>query len=497
MSSSRLSRRSLLGSLGAGSALLPLLDARKSFGQVTPPRRLVAMMWPNGVLTKAYWPTGDETNFTLGETLSPLEPFKRDLIVLSGVGIKNPDDSTKAGVQNVGDSHNHMWALLTGSLAVAGLGRPDIKNSTLPGVANSLSIDQHVANGLQKRSPTRIKSLHLGALHHYNPDMHPWSNGNSSISFNGPAIAGKPQHNQHEYSPYVTFDRLFSQPTAAPTLDPRALDRLRGEQKSIFDFLGREYIALGKNLGTSDRRKVELHQQQIRQLEMELDASAARPPVGCAPAVLPDMDKKGVTPTWFTKPENTDRIVRAQMDLALAAMRCDLTRVATFMLVDGANDVTSVPSLGFAPDGSNPTADSGNHHGIAHGAGDGFDSTPAQRKRAVDKWWHQQLAYFLGQLKATPEGNGTMLDNTLVVFFNCMSNGASHGRSGGVPFLLAGNCQGGFRTGRYVKFDTPNPPHNGVLAAIANGVLEGIEPPVTSFGDARYGGELRQIRGKG
>jgi hypothetical protein len=302
-------------------------------------------------------------------------------------------------------------------------------------------------------------------------------------------VGGNPQYNLHEHNPYTVWNRLFGGAGPGGTvLDPKAIERIRAERRSIFDFVGREFGSLAKNLGTDDRKKVELHQTHMRQIEKELDVSASSSSAGCSPVKLPDMDPKGVTQPWFENRINTDKAIRVQMDQSIAALRCDTTRVATFMLVDGANEGCSFPFLGIEKQ----------HHQYAHGAGSGSDETngDALGKRKVDKWFHEQLAYFLGQLKATPEGNGTMLDNSLVVFLNNMNNGAGHGYTSGVPFLLAGNCQNTFRTGRYVKFASPNQPHNGILTAIANGVLDGIEPPVKFFGDARYGGEPPEIRGR-
>jgi hypothetical protein len=135
------------------------------------------------------------------------------------------------------------------------------------------------------------------------------------------------------------------------------------------------------------------------------------------------------------------------------------------------------------------------HHDIAHNPG----PNQGEQKRIVDRWFVQLFADFLAKLKMRPEGSGTMLDNTLVVFVNNFSEGGSHSYTN-LPFLLGGSCGGAIQTGRFVRANGWTPakwgdnciPHNGILVAITKAM--GIAPPMMGgneyFGDPRYGGVM-------
>lgn len=471
MSSYLFSRRSLLASAGLASAFVPLLGARRGFAAPRSPRRLVILQWTNGIINKAWWPTGGEYDFVLPETLRPLEALRKDVIVVGKVGLRNQADSKVPGA---GVGHQSLWALLTG--ADAALGR----NGGGPcGVGNAISVDQYVAKALVAQGPTKFSSLEVGGMGVSASD------NERAISYRGPAVGGRPADNPPQIDPYKTWDKLFkdlpSMPGAGtPGMTSELFAKIRAERKSILDFVASELGGVRAKLGSDDAKRLDEHLTSVRKLEEELTANAGTGSSGaaCSPQPLAaGMPQKGV---------NIDKIIPTQMDLILTAMRCDLTRVATLMMCGPSNDGIYFPFLGsdFASSGKYLEGD---HHGIAHAGG--------PKKAAVDQWWMKQLAYLLGKLKSTPEGGGTMLDNTLVVMANNMDNGGSHGTGGGVPFLLAGSVQGYFKTGRYVTGHKKETPHNQILVAIANAMLDGLEPPLKSFGEPSFGGELPGLRG--
>jgi hypothetical protein len=474
------SRRNLLASVGLGAAFLPLLQTRAARAQAGFPRRLVIMQWTNGIINGAYWPGGGEHDFTLSETLKPLEPFRRDIIVLGGVGLRNQKD-TKA--QGAGVGHQSLWALLTGVQGAQG------RNDGGPcGIANGISVDQHVANAIAKRAPNlKIKSLELGAVTVSGKD------NERSISYRGPAVGGRPADNPPEINSYKVWDRLFkdlpSVPnTGTPGMDSELFARIRAERKSVLDFVGREMSALKGRLATDDATKLDQHLTAMRSLEKELlSLEAAAPGAGCTPTRLP-LDLP------YSRKDQVQKMVPVQLDLAALALRCDLTRVVTIMMCNSANDGLYYPFLGSEFPATGKYLE-GDHHGISHAAGDNTGSADGRKKIKIDQWWMSQFAGMLQRLKSTPEGDGTMLDNTLVVMANHMSTGAGHGTAAGIPFVLAGHCQGYFKTGRWLSQHAKDTPHNRILVAIANAMLAGHEPPLTHFGDPQYGGELAGIRG--
>jgi hypothetical protein len=391
-----------------------------------------------------------DTEFVLTPPLASLERHRRNILLLGGLGM--PFGAS---------GHFTLPSLLTGARPLAGVG-------------NAISLDQYVADAFGRRWFTPIRSLELGGVY---PLRHP---AVRSVSFRGPAIGQRPRDNPPEIDPYRVWARLFGERAGGSDLA-----RLRDERRSILDHLTGELGGLLPALGGEDRAKVSAHLEATRQLEREI---AALPAAGaaCTPVAPP----AGVN---IHDTLAADRVVAMQLDLLTLALRCDLTRVATVMLFNPANDGIGFPFLGAEFQGKAQPESAFDHHGIAHMGG--------PKKALVDGWWIGQLALFLDRLAAVPEGEGTLLDNTLVLFANHMGDGASHSVQG-VPWIVAGHCQGTVRTGRYLapagwdpaKPAAGCPPINGVLVALANAVLSGLEPPIDRFGQPEHTGELSGVR---
>jgi len=448
------SRRDLLRSLPA--ALVPLLLPGRPARAAGFPRRLVIVHWTNGV-HPSYWPPvpASETEFVLTPPLLALERHRQNIVLLGGLGM--PFGRT---------GHFTLPCLLTGEKptpVVAGMGA----------VGNAISVDQYVADALARHTPTPIRSLELGGVLPVRSPIF------RSISFRGPAIGQRPRDNPPEIDPRRVWARLLGDRAGA--FDPA---RLRDERRSVLDRVGRDLDALVPALGREDRSKLLAHLEATRQLEQELGGLWAGPG-RCTGAPPPELNARD--------PLASDRLVPVLFDLLTLALRCDLTRVVTLMLFNAGNDGIGFPFLG--PDfvgAANPES-AFDHHGIAHSGG--------PRKAVVDAWWISQLALLLDRLQAVPEGEGTLLDNTLVLFANQMADGAGH-TTLGVPWIVAGRCQGAIRTGRYmlpagwdpVRPGSGCPPINHVLVAVANAMLAGLEPPLDRFGAPELAGELPGLR---
>jgi hypothetical protein len=275
----------------------------------------------------------------------------------------------------------------------------------------------------------------------------------------------------------------------ASAIDPEALARYRQERKSAIDFVNKELRRLQTHLGVEERLKLDAHLEAVRRLEQELGQAPPAAGAGCQPPA------QGGPKIDLTKASSMPAITKAMFDLVTAAAACDLTRVITVMMSNNSNEDLAMYWLGAGFDG--PPAAVGSykvrdHHNLAHASG--FRS----QKIRADQWFVEQFTYLVESFKKVPEGNGTMLDNSVIWLANNMDNGAAH-TVRGLPWVLAGSCGGALKTGQYLRFGdwgTASPargskflPHNGFLVALANAM--GV--PTQEFG--RYtGGELPGLR---
>ena len=461
MKSKTFCRRSFLKTLGLSAILLPLLDlelegaarsAPPSPAAPAAPRRFVSLVWPNGV-TDNYWPTGGESDFVLTDVLSPLAPHRGDILLLDGIDNRAMMDQFPSY-----GGHASLPFLLTGGNAKGPVGN-------ISAIGNSISLDQYLA----KKQTTPLGSLVIGVDNREENDI-----SSKYVSFNGSAIGNQPSAPAVLDDVHAIYAKLFS----SLGVDSATLARLRAERRSVLDFVGQDLERFRGRLGTEGRQKVELHLQSIRNIESRLDqiGTASAPP---AP---------GAAINSYSK-DQYDQIAKVQIDMVVGALATGQTNIASMLWSNGHNNSWVFKWLGGdygqAGDGTfNPLR---SHHEMAHRAGDGRGGgDDARRKDGIDKYFVSQLAYMIAQCKAVEEGAGTLLDSTVILFANDMTNGASHGNAR-LPWILAGKCGGYFRTGRYVK--VPGTPHNRVLVSIANAMGD----PVTSFGPAQYGGALSQL----
>jgi hypothetical protein len=389
--SKTLSRRAVLR--GAGAALaLPWLEAM-SFGSTTakPPVRLAFIFVPMGVHLEAWTPRGEGAAFELGPTMKPLQDLKDDLLVLTGLDHRRSDQAGNPHPRGSG-----TW------LSSAPVGKLD--NA---GFCTDVSVDQLAARAVG--AATRLSSLELSVQRGLGKQS-------SNISWRGP---GAPTGT--EVNPKLVFLRLFG--------DPKG-DSLR---HSVIDHVLGDAAGLGKDLGRADRQKLEEYLDSVRAVERQIQAIERDKAKGN----LPKVDMPDVTPTDFPSR------LRLMSDLLALAFRTDTTRVATFMygLENGAN----VGTGGFRHIGVNE-----DHHGLTHW--DKASQAEMTRKIAlVDHFHVGELAYFLGKLKSIPEGDGTLLDNSLVAYGSGIQQGHRHNWDC-VPTILAGRGGGSVKPGRHLRF---------------------------------------------
>ena len=196
-------------------------------------------------------------------------------------------------------------------------------------------------------------------------------------------------------------------------LDALDLKELRSRRASILDFVGKDLERFGGRLGSEDRIKVEAHLAAIRAIEQQNSADSG---ASCMPpSMVADLD-----PGQF---QNVPDLFRMQMDMMVAALACDQTRVITFHM-DSQGDGGRWSWMGPEFQEPGDTYPDRSHHDITHHEND--DEVHGLRKTLAEQWYMQQLAYLIGRLKAVPEGTGTLLDHTAVMYINQMGSGSGH-----------------------------------------------------------------------
>jgi hypothetical protein len=353
----------------------------------------------------------------LGETMTALAPWKSKLIFLDGIKMypPNKDNEHGRGIQGV----------FTGA---------DMTN-----FPTGPSVDQVVARKLAAEQTTSYASLPFGV----NVGDHPWGH---NVAFS----KGDQQPIVAQGKPEAVFDTLFkSVVESGPTTDVAGAERLRKKKQSVIDFVRADLGRTCKQFGAVDQLKCQAHLEALRGLEQRLATLSPIVTSGCNKPPRPAASTDLVTN------------VHAQMDLIAAALTCGLTRVATLQ-------------LGFA-DGGLDMIPGVNHHSTTHKVGD-TNGTPDQaihiaNHQRIDRWFADRWAYLFKKLDAVKEGNGTLLDNTLVVFGSDTTTGMTPALGVGAhnvyrfPYFIAGGGAFAFKTGRHIVYPHPvdNKGSNGKL----------------------------------
>ncbi len=416
---------------GAGVTLgLPLLDAmvpvHTALAQTaaSPKRRFMGIFIPHG-MAPGLWEPGAEGALPqkLPYILESLEKVKDQTVVLTGLWSKSaePPEGT------TGSDHWVAAAFLT---AV----KPR-KTAGSDATVGSPTIDQLIAENVGRE--TLLPSLQL-ALEDPNASSNNCGEGYScsytnSISWIGlPTPPGEVLRTSPlpmELNPQVVFERLFG---SGATPEQRAA-RL-AQRRSILDSVLDELEGLRNTLGPDDRRIVSQYTDEIREIERRIQLAAA------ASSEVPELDlPPGV-------PEQFDDHVKLHLDLAALAFQADITRVATVL---GARDLTSrvypFPKSDLFPEGGTSVS----FHGGSHHQDD-----PVQIRRyaALNRYHVSALAYIANKLRAIPDGDGTLLDHSLVLYGSNMGNSNQH-QHYDVPHILVGGATGRLEGGRHLAYE--------------------------------------------
>jgi hypothetical protein len=419
----RLPRRRFLGflrGLAGGALALPLLDSLTSgSARALPhPKRLIVFFSANGTIADAWRPTGGENDFVLSEILEPLAPHRDQLLILGGV-------DAESSYHGPGDnSHwNGMGHMLTGTELV------DLGGGVFTG--GGISVDQYLAK--QIGGATKLASLELAV------EESP-STVSSRLSYLGASQPVPP-----ESDPQKVFHRLFG------GLSPA----LQAQRKSVLDAVSDDLGALQPRLGKDDQHKLAAHLDAVRDVEKRLYIS---PAPTCGSIELGRFDVNDLP-----------AIGKEQMDLLVLALACDLTRVVTLQWSQAVS-MTRMIWLGIADP----------HHTLSHYPV--TDAVAQSKLVQINRWYATQFAYLLQAMKAVPEGDGTLLDNSVVLWCNELGEGSTHSRRN-VPYVLAGGAGGALKTGRYLQFPaTKKPWHNDLLISLC----QAMDVNVSTFGNPAY-----------
>jgi hypothetical protein len=432
-----ISRRTLLR--GAGAALaLPWLEAmmpaRALATTVATDRstRLAVLFMPNGVRSDMWTPTGEGKEFTLSPTLEPLADLKDEILVLTNLWNQASD---------FGDGH---YVKTSGFLTCTTIN----KSLGIDLNCNGLSMDQVAASATASETP--LPSLELG--------IDPVSIGvDTNVGYTrvyGSHIAwsGPKSPLAREINPRQVFERLFraSQPSDSAHRDAMLLDRVLADAKE-----------LRQRLGAADRQRIDEYLESVRSLEQRLNKSQGSANNPWQPKVPLDVNSQ---PPEETPNEHAEH-VRLMLDMMALAFQTDTTRVCTFMF----GNAVSGKNFSFL-DGV-----TGSHHSTSHHQ---RKEDKLRQYQLINRWHVQQYAYLLGKLRGMQEREGTVLDNSMILYGSGLRDGNSHSPHN-LPILLGGSGGGRLATGQHLSFDNDTPLAN-LYAAMLSAFGTGRE----SFADS-------------
>lgn len=386
---------------------------------LAPPLRTAFVYVPNGVNNAHWWPTGSGASFQLGSSLSALEPHKADLQVIAGLGHKKANGNG----DGPGDHARASASFLTGEQARKTVGSD---------IHLGRSVDQMIATGAG--AGHRLPSLELSC----DPPRQAGScdSGYSCAYQFNLSWRSETQPLPAERNPRLVFERMFGGGGARETAESQAIRARR--RRSILDFVMDDTRRLQRDLGRSDQAKLDEYLTSVREIERRVssfESFAARPDAPLPAGVPPDYEEH----------------MRLMCDLMVLSFQTRSTPVATLMLASEASGRT-FPQLGITE----------GHHSLSHHE---RRADKLEQIRKIDEFYIRQFAYLLGRLKSIPEGDGTLLDNSLIVYGSGIRDGDRHDHAN-LPVILAGRARGAVRTGLFRELPGGQPMTNLYLSML-------------------------------
>ena len=424
-----LPRRTVLRGLGAAVAL-PFLDAMlpaaslRARAAAAPVRRFQTFYVPNGMAMEYWTPKGEGSAFELSPILEPLAPFRDQLLVISGL---------KA-------NWNYIHAGASGSFLTGTPrgGRNEVE------IFADVSMDQILARHFG--SDTQVASLELA--------MDPPNNagactGNLSCVYTHTLCwRNATQPLPMEYNPRAVFEKLFGD---TGSTDPAAREKRLRQQKSILDSVTEKLSALRRQLGPGDQDKMNQYTESVRDVERRIEKAEQQ-----AGVELPTLDQpQGVPPVF-------EDHLALMLDLQLLALQSDLTRVISFM-IGKEQSARPYPQIGVAEA----------HHPLSH-----HSNVPEliARMSKINRYHTELFSKYVARLRATPDGDGSLLDHMTILYGAGISNSNAHSGDN-LPILVVGGGAGTLKGGRHLIY-TDKPPMANLLVTL----MDKLDVPVERLG---------------
>ena len=419
-----LSRRTILRGTGAALAL-PFLEAMvPAFAAAKPVHRFQTFYVPNGMAMEYWTPKGEGAAFELSPILEPLAPFRNQLLVISGL---------KA-------NWNYIHAGASGSFLTGATrgGRNEVE------IFADVSMDQILAKRFA--TETQVASLELA--------MDPPNNagactGNLSCVYTHTLCwRNATQPLPMEYNPRAVFEKLFGD---TGSTEAAAREKRLREQKSILDSVNEKLARLRKELGPGDQAKVNQYTESVRDVERRIEKAEQQ-----AAVELPSLEQpQGVPPVF-------EDHLALMLDLQVLAMQSDLTRVISFM-IGKEQSARPYPQIGV------PEA----HHPLSH-----HSNVPEiiAHLSKINRYHVELFSKHVAKLRATPDGDGSLLDHMTILYGAGISNSNAHSGDN-LPLLVVGGGAGKLKGGRHLKFaDKP------LMANLLVTLMDKLEVPVEKIG---------------
>ena len=458
LKNSRLPRRTFLRGMGVTLGL-PMLQA---MGKVLPgaspeavaastvaknvqaPVRMACLYFPNGVWEKNWFPEQEGADYELPFALEPLARHKKEFLVFSNFDKKH---------SHQGDGHYAKTANFLTGMPVRKTPGKDIS-------VGGISIDQLCAQQIGRHTP--LPSLELG--------VDPVISGIDSVvgytRLYGCYISWRSQTQPvaREIDPRLGYERLFGVIRAGQrATQPSKESREAGDNQALLDLVLDDAHSLRRKLGRDDQYKLDEYLDSVRDVERRLEFFAQPDPRQWKPGTVPADIEDIAAPKGA--PGDHQEHVRLMLDLMALGFWTDSTRISSFMF---ANDVSPKNFAQLVPGASS-------HHELSHHQNKAEKYEPYSK---INRWHNEQLAYFLDKLKSIKEGDGNLLDNSMIFFGSSFSDGNRHDPNN-LPIILAGKAGNKIKSGRHIKCEKNTP-----LCNLYVSMLDRMGTPVDSFGDS-------------
>jgi hypothetical protein len=426
---------------GAGAALaLPFLDAMVPvFGATasavtTPPTRMSFIEVPNGIIMDQWTPLTEGADYEMPPVLAELRDLRERMLVISGL---SQNAASRLDGEVGGDHPRACTAFLTGSHA---------KMTSGADLRAGISVDQVAAREFGKY--TQLASLEVGME---SPEVVGACESNYSCAYyNTISWRNETTPLPMENRPRVIFERLFGD---SGSMDPAARRVRLMENRSILDAVMEDISKLRKQLPQTDHEKIDQYIEAVRDIERRIQMAESQ-----VDRDLPELEGPVGTPAKFS--EYYDLMT----DLQILAWQSDMTRVSTFHIGHEMSN-RAYPEIGFGDA----------HHSVTHHQG---NKEKIAKTIQINQFHTRLLAHYLGKLQSTPDGEGSLLDHSMLLYGSALSDGNLH-IPRDLPILLIAGDAMGIKGGSHVRYPLDTPLNNLYLS-----MLDKAGVPLDSLGDS-------------